>query len=77
VSDSERARRFREALRSRETIALATGVVMERYGLEEDAAFAALIRLSLRRGEPLRDEAEAMRRSAGHSDGDTAWYPDA
>ena len=77
VSDPERAHRFQEALRSRETIALATGVVMERYGLEEDAAFAALIRLSLRRGEPLRDEAEAMRRSAGRSDGDTDWYPDA
>ena len=50
---------------------------MERYGLDEDAAFGALLRPSLRRGEPLRDEAEAMKRSAGHSSGDTVRHPDA
>jgi hypothetical protein len=77
VGDPERAHRFQEALRSREAIAIAIGVVMERYGLGEDAAFDALLRLSLRRGEPLRDEAEAIGRSAGHSNGDTARHPDA
>ncbi len=77
VGDAERAQRFQEALRSREAIAIAIGVVMERYGLAEDAAFDALLRLSVRRSEPLRDEAEAMRRSAGHSDGDTVRHPDA
>jgi anti-anti-sigma factor len=77
VDDSERAQRFREALRSREAIAIAIGVVMERYGLDEDAAFDALLRLSLQRNEPLRDEAEAMMRSAGHPDGDAARNPDA
>jgi anti-anti-sigma factor len=76
VDDSARARRFQEALRRREAIAIALGVVMERYGLDEDAAFDALLRLSLRRGEPLRDEAEAMVRSAGQPDGDPAWNPD-
>ena len=77
VGDAERALRFQEALRSREAIAIAIGVVMERYGLDEDAAFDALLRLSVRRGEPLRDEAEAMRRSAGRSKGDTVRHPDA
>lgn len=77
VGDSERAHRFQEALRSREAIAIAIGVVMERYGLDEDAAFDALLRMSLRRGEPLRDEAEAMRRSAVLSNGDTVRGPDA
>ena len=32
---------------------------MERYGLDEGAAFDALLRLSLNRNERLRDEAEA------------------
>jgi anti-anti-sigma factor len=77
VDDSERAQRFQEALRSRESIAIAIGVVMERYVLDEDGAFDALLRLSLRRGEPLRVEAEAMMRSVGQSDGDAAWNPDA
>lgn len=77
VDDSERAHRFQAALRRREAIAIAIGVVMERYGLDEDAAFDGLLRLSLRRGEPLRDEAEAMMRSAGQPDGDATRYPDA
>jgi ANTAR domain/GAF domain len=64
VSDSEMGIRFQEALRSREIIALAKGVIMEREGVDEDGAFSALLRLSLYQGVPLRERAEAMVRSA-------------
>jgi len=64
VSDSEMGIRFQEALRSREVIALAKGVIMEREGVDEDGAFSALLRLSLYQGVPLRQRAEAMVRSA-------------
>jgi anti-anti-sigma factor len=64
VSDAQVALRYKEALRTRKTITLATGVLMEREGIDEDAAFADLLRLSLYRGEPLRDQAQSMVRSA-------------
>jgi anti-anti-sigma factor len=57
VSDTEMRDRFQEALRSREVISLAKGVVMERYGLDEEAAFIALLRFSLYTGVPLRGRA--------------------
>jgi hypothetical protein len=64
VSDSETAFRYQEALRSRRIITLATGVIMEREGIDEDNAFTALLRLSLYHGETLRDRAETMVLSA-------------
>jgi AmiR/NasT family two-component response regulator len=60
VSDTQMAQRFKEALRSREIITLATGVLMEREGIDEDAAFTALLNLSLHDGEPLRHRAETV-----------------
>jgi len=64
VSDTQMAIRFQDALRSREVISLAKGVIMEREGVDEDGAFSALLRLSLHHGAPLRGRAEAIVRSA-------------
>jgi anti-anti-sigma regulatory factor len=64
VSDSKMALRYQDALQSRKVITLATGVLMEREGVDEDAAFADLLRLSLYHGESLREQAHAMVRSA-------------
>jgi anti-anti-sigma regulatory factor len=60
VNDTQMALRYKEALRSREIVTLATGVLMEREGVDEDAAFTALLRLSLHDGEPLRHRAETV-----------------
>jgi len=60
VSETQMALRYKEALRSREVIAMAKGIVMEREGFDEDEAFTALLRLSLYHGEPLRGRAETM-----------------
>jgi hypothetical protein len=64
VSDSQMEFRFQEALRSREIISLAKGVIMEREGMDEEQAFAALLRLSLYNGDTLRRRAEEMLLSA-------------
>jgi hypothetical protein len=64
VSETQMAIRFQEALRSREIIALAKGVIMERGGIDENAAFSALLRLALYNGTPLRRRAEEMVLSA-------------
>jgi hypothetical protein len=64
ASDTQIALRYQEALRTRKVITLAMGVLMEREGVDEDAAFADLLRLSLYHGEPLREQAYAVVRSA-------------
>jgi hypothetical protein len=64
VSDPEVAARYKEALRSRNLIALATGVIMHRDGIDEDAAFTTLLRLSLSHGAPLLREAISITLSA-------------
>jgi hypothetical protein len=60
VTDDQMAQRYQEALRSRQAITLATGVIMEREGIDEDQAFRALLRLALYHGETLRTRAETM-----------------
>jgi anti-anti-sigma factor len=60
VSEEQVALRYQQALRSRESIAMAKGVAMERYGFDEDGAFNALLRLSLYRGETLRTLADSI-----------------
>jgi AmiR/NasT family two-component response regulator len=60
VSESQMARRYQEALRSRKVITLAQGALMEREGIDEDEAFTTLLRLSLYHGVPLRTRAEAI-----------------
>ena len=64
ASDTQIAFRYQEALRTRKVITLAMGVLMEREGVDEDAAFSDLLRLSLYHGEPLREQAHAVVRSA-------------
>jgi len=49
-----------QALRSRDLIAQAKGVLLERHGLEEDEAMAALVRAARREGISLRVLAERI-----------------
>jgi anti-anti-sigma regulatory factor len=60
VSDRQMAIRFQDALRSREVITLAKGIIMEREGIGEEGAFQSLLRLALAQGLPLRERAETM-----------------
>ena len=66
--------RFQEALRSREVLSLAKGIVMEREGTDEEDAFNSLLRHSLRQGTTLRARAEeivlSVRRPEGEPRGD-------
>jgi anti-anti-sigma factor len=64
VSDTQMALRFQEALRNREVISLARGIIMERDGVDAEAAFGALLHLSLSRGVSLREQAVAVMLSA-------------
>jgi ANTAR domain/GAF domain len=64
VSDTQMASRFQEALRSREVITLAKGIIMGREGIDEEGAFKALLRLALVQEVPLRERAETMVLSA-------------
>jgi anti-anti-sigma regulatory factor len=65
VSDQQMALRFQEALRSREVLSLAKGIIMDREGTDEESAFKSLLRLSLHHGTTLRARAEAIVRSVG------------
>ena len=65
VSDRQMALRFQEALRSREVLSLAKGIIMDREGTDEESAFNSLLRLSLHHGTTLRARAEAIVRSVG------------
>jgi hypothetical protein len=67
VSDRQMAIRFQEALRSREVLSLAKGIIMERQGINEEVAFNSLVRHSLREGTTLRSRAEAIVRSVRRS----------
>jgi anti-anti-sigma regulatory factor len=67
VSDGQLAARFHEALQSRQSIAIALGIIIEREGVDEMAAFGDLLRLSLYNGMPLRAQAEALLSAAGPS----------
>lgn len=58
---------LQEAIRTRQLIGTAIGVVMERYDLEEDRAFAFLARLSQDQNVKLREVARRLAASAGSS----------
>jgi len=58
LTDEERSARFRDALLTREVIAQAQGVLMERDGVTEDAAYTALRVHSQRTGQPLHRRAQ-------------------
>ncbi|WP_432574756.1 ANTAR domain-containing protein [Kineococcus sp. SYSU DK005] len=64
VQSLQTARRLSEqleqALRTRDTISTAKGIVMAREGLSEESAFAHLVRRSQRSGRKLREVAESV-----------------
>jgi AmiR/NasT family two-component response regulator len=55
---------LKEALRTRDMIGQAKGILMAREGLDEDAAFRLLIRASQRTNAKLRDVARKVVESA-------------
>jgi hypothetical protein len=63
LSDEERSERIQKALRSRELIAQAQGVIMERHGVTEHDAYKALRIYSQRTGRSLRDRAQDVTES--------------
>jgi anti-anti-sigma factor len=65
ATDAQLAVRFQEALRSREIIATAKGIVMERESLNEEDAFTNLLRQSIKSGVSLLDRAESFALSTG------------
>ncbi len=75
VSDEQRAARVADALRSREVVTLATGVLMERDGATQDEAAARLRQGSRAEGVAMRryasDIVASTRRDGGHQ-GDRA-----
>jgi len=68
VSDAQMATRFQEALRSREVVSLAKGIIMERDGVDAVEAFSTLLHLSLVEGVPLLRRATAVVHSALRSE---------
>jgi anti-anti-sigma factor len=68
LPDSEMATRLQQALRTREVIALAQGVVMERDGVGQNDAFTILRRASQASDRPLRERAETVVASARRSE---------
>jgi len=57
LNDDDLSIRFQGALRTREVIAQAQGILMERDGLSENDAYGALRRFSLGNGRPLYERA--------------------
>jgi AmiR/NasT family two-component response regulator len=57
-----------EALSTRTVIGQATGIIMERYKLGPDAAFAVLLRTSSESNRKVREIAEQLV-STGHAEG--------
>jgi anti-anti-sigma factor len=64
VTADQLADRVDQALKSRQVIALAQGVMMERTSMDEHSAYTALRRYSVRSGRPLRERAEDIVASA-------------
>ncbi len=64
LSDDDLSIRFQGALRARQVIAQAQGILMEREGISEIDAYGALRRFSLHNGRPLIERAENIVASA-------------
>jgi anti-anti-sigma regulatory factor len=77
VSDTQVAAQFQRSLRSREIVALAKGIVMERDRVSEDDAFTALRRVSVDEGTSLLKQAEGMVLSARKPELGPEWRLDA
>ncbi|OBF60985.1 antitermination regulator [Mycobacterium sp. 852002-51971_SCH5477799-a] len=59
-SNVVRTQQFREALSTRDTIGQAKGILIERYDLDDQTAFNALIKLSQSMNTPLREVARRV-----------------
>jgi anti-anti-sigma regulatory factor len=68
LTDAQLAVRFQEALRSRDIISTAKGIVMERESLNEDDAFTNLLRQSIKSGVSLLNRAQGFALSGGQTD---------
>lgn len=60
ITDEHLAHRLGQALLTRQLIAQAQGVMMERDGVDQDRAYTRLRRISIGLGRPLREQAEAV-----------------
>jgi GAF domain-containing protein len=71
VQTAERARRMsegmRQAVRSRDLVGMAKGVLMGRHGIDEDSALRMLLGYGQQRGVALADAARAVVDSAGRT----------
>jgi transcriptional regulator with GAF, ATPase, and Fis domain len=72
VSMEDLSRQLQEALKGRDVIAQARGVLMERHGVAADAAYTMLRRSSRQSSTPLRRVAEDIMGSTQATDGPTA-----
>jgi len=70
VSDDQMASRVHRALRIREIIAEAQGVIMEREDIGEKEAFDVMLRSSVLSGKPLREAARDVVDSTHHNQPD-------
>ena len=68
LTDTQLAVRFQEALRSRDIISTAKGIVMDRESLNEDDAFTNLLRESIKSGVSLLNRAQGFALSGGQTD---------
>lgn len=69
VPDEQRTARLADALRSRDVIALATGVLMERHGVTREDAAASLRKTSRAQGVAMRQHAsDVLASTRGHRD---------
>jgi anti-anti-sigma factor len=68
VSDDQLATRLAEALRNRQIIAQAEGVIMEREGISEERAYSALREFSQKSGQRLRERARDVVAATQSSD---------
>ena len=66
MTDQQLEDRMSQALRTRELISQAQGVIMHRDGIGEDMAYTKLRRESLQNGRPLRERAQEVVDSVRH-----------
>ena len=66
LTDQQLDDRMSLALRTRELISQAQGVIMHRDGIGEDMAYTKLRRESLQNGRPLRERAQEVVDSVRH-----------
>jgi GAF domain-containing protein len=71
ISYASEVQNLNEAIRTRQTIGQAVGIVMERYGLTDERAFAFLTRLSQHRNVKLRLVAQEIIAASDHRGDDT------